>query len=270
MRYLTLVTVALLPMLCLAQKGRNKDLKKPDPERIEREALLRKAEVATTTGYLDTAAAAYSRALWMAYDQETCKALAEVHLLRKDTAQYCKYIPTYGDDHRTEKEFYLAHCVREDSVPLAETGLDPAAFPGAASAKRTWRRGSDETNYTLYDTEGKVLVNVITSPTDTVLGVLDDMPEFPEGEAAMFKFLGANTRYPIPAQDRSIQGVVYVNFIVGKDGAVERVQLLRGVHYSMDEESLRVVRSMPPWKPGTFMGKPVRTSYNLPIRYTLR
>ncbi|MEZ4737873.1 MAG: energy transducer TonB [Flavobacteriales bacterium] len=72
------------------------------------------------------------------------------------------------------------------------------------------------------------------------------------------------------AQDASISGVVYVTFVVGKDGKIGDAKVLRGIGGGCDEEALRVVRSMPAWKPGKQRGKPVTVQYNLPIHFTLR
>ena len=268
MRQLFLFTLALLPALCFAQKGKKTDKKNPD--KVERQALIEKAESAVTAGSLDTAAAAYSKALWMWYDIGLRRKLADVHLLRGDTAKCCEYLPINGDAYRADKSFYEAHCVREDSVPFADTDLDPVTFPDHIRAKRTWYRAPNETWYKLYGPDGKSHLNLKITPTDTVFAVTDEMPAFAEGEPALFKYLGANIRYPDEAMSHNFQGVVYVTFVVGKDGSIQNAKILRGVHYSMDAESLRVVRNMPKWKPGTYNGSPVRTAYNLPIRYTLR
>ena len=72
------------------------------------------------------------------------------------------------------------------------------------------------------------------------------------------------------ATDAGISGVVYVTFVVGKDGKITDVKVLRGIGGGCDEEAIRVVKSMPPWKPGKQRGKAVTVQYNLPIRFTLR
>jgi len=269
MRYLTLCSLALLPLLGLAQRG-NKNAAKQTPVLLNRDSLIGVAEVATSTGYWDLATEAYSKAIWMQDDKGTRLAMANVYLLQGDTAQYCTFVPTSGDDRLAEKLFYQAHCTREDSVSFAATGLDPAAFPRSAAVKTTWYRSGNKTHYKVYDVDAEVQVSLTISATDTVYGDLKDLPEFPEGETALFKFIGAIIRYPNIAQDSAVQGTVYITFVVGKDGAVENVKVLRGIHYSLDEESLRVVSNMPAWKPGMYMGEPVRTSYNLPMRFTLR
>jgi protein TonB len=99
--------------------------------------------------------------------------------------------------------------------------------------------------------------------------VVEQMPQFPGGQEEMVKFLGANLKYPEDAVEAGITGVVYVTFVVEKDGSIAEARVLRGIGGGCDEEAVRVVRSMPKWEPGVQRGVPVRVQYNLPIRYFL-
>ena len=104
---------------------------------------------------------------------------------------------------------------------------------------------------------------------DTVYQVVDQKPEFPGGEKAMFEFLSKNIVYPEKAKEAGIQGRVFVGFVIEKDGSVSEVKIMKGVGGECDEEALRVVKSMPNWKPGKKDGKVVRVSYTLPINFKL-
>ena len=95
------------------------------------------------------------------------------------------------------------------------------------------------------------------------------MPEFPGGEQALFKFLGTNIIYPRIAKEAGIQGIVYIGFIVEKDGSISHIELKRGIGGGCDEEALRVTGIMPNWSPGRQNGMPVRVKFSLPIRFTL-
>lgn len=106
--------------------------------------------------------------------------------------------------------------------------------------------------------------------TDEIFTIVEDMPSFPGGETALFKFLANQIKYPQMAVDAGISGTVYVNFVVDKDGKVKNAKIARGIHAACDKEALRVVNSMPPWKAGKQRGKPVKVSYNLPIKFTLQ
>ncbi len=104
---------------------------------------------------------------------------------------------------------------------------------------------------------------------DSIYTIVETMPEFPGGRAKMMGFLAANISYPQAARDKGVEGRVYVSFVVNEDGSVSDVKVLRGIGGGCDEEAVRVVQSMPNWKPGTQKGKPVRVAYNLPINFKL-
>ena len=101
-----------------------------------------------------------------------------------------------------------------------------------------------------------------------VFQVVEDMPQFPGGDVT--KWLAKNTRYPMIAQENGIQGRVFVQFVIEKDGSISNVKVLRPVDPSLDKEAVRVVSSMPKWKPGKQRGKAVRVSYTVPINFQLQ
>ena len=103
----------------------------------------------------------------------------------------------------------------------------------------------------------------------SVFNLVEKQPEFPGGEQALLDYIGSNVHYPKKARKKNIQGTVYISFIVEKDGKVSTVRVLRGIGGGCDEEAVRVVSSMPAWKPGYQRGKPVRVQFNLPIRFIL-
>ena len=100
--------------------------------------------------------------------------------------------------------------------------------------------------------------------------IVEEMPEFPGGQQALFAYLGSNISYPDEAIRKGVEGVVYVAFTVEKDGSVNDVDIVRGIGAGCDEEVVRLVRSMPAWKPGTQKGTPVSVRYNMPVKFTLR
>jgi len=103
-----------------------------------------------------------------------------------------------------------------------------------------------------------------------VFFIVEDMPEFPGGEMALRAFIANAIKYPVIAQENGIQGKVYVTFVVGKDGSVSNAVIARGVDASLDKEALRVVNTLPKWKPGKQRGKPVNVSYTVPINFVLQ
>ena len=99
--------------------------------------------------------------------------------------------------------------------------------------------------------------------------VVEHMPEFPGGMGALMKFLATHINYPALAKESGIQGRVFINFVVEPNGAIDHVKVLRGIGGGCDQEAVRVVKSMPKWIPGKQRGKPVRVSFNLPVKFTL-
>lgn len=100
-----------------------------------------------------------------------------------------------------------------------------------------------------------------------VFVVVENMPEFPEGNVQ--RWISKHVNYPQLAQENGIQGKVFIQFVIEKDGSISDVKVLRGVDSSLDQEAVRVVKSMPKWKPGMQRKKPVRVSYTLPINFQL-
>lgn len=106
--------------------------------------------------------------------------------------------------------------------------------------------------------------------TNEVFVVVEKQPEFPGGNPAMMKFLGDNIKYPVEAQDKGIQGRIITNFVVEKDGSLSDVKVVRGVDPLLDAEAIRVIQSMPKWKPGTQKGQVVRVRFTLPVVFRLQ
>ena len=104
---------------------------------------------------------------------------------------------------------------------------------------------------------------------DSIYQIVDEMPQYPGGEKVMMEYVAKNVKYPQEAKDKEIQGRVFVSFVVEKDGSVSTVKVLRGIGGGCDEEAVRVVSSMPKWKPGIKDGKPVRVSYMMPLNFKL-
>lgn len=105
---------------------------------------------------------------------------------------------------------------------------------------------------------------------NTVFVAPEFMPEFPGGTAAMMAFLARSLKYPSVDIANGVEGTVYLSFVVNRDGSIVDVNVLRGVNASLDREAIRVIESMPKWKPGSQGGVTVRVSYQVPIRFKLQ
>ena len=128
------------------------------------------------------------------------------------------------------------------------------------------------------DKEIEVIIEPPVEPIDdkevedeVVFVVVETMPEFPGGQQALFKYLSENVKYPVIAQENGIQGRVICQFVVNRDGSIVDVEVVRsGGDPSLDKEAIRVIKSMPNWKPGKQRGKAVRVKYTVPVNFKLQ
>jgi periplasmic protein TonB len=107
-------------------------------------------------------------------------------------------------------------------------------------------------------------------PEATPFVVVEEMPMFPGGDVALLKYIADHTQYPEVAKENNIQGKVIVRFCVTSKGGVSQVSILKGVDPELDKEAIRVVNTLPAFKPGKQGGKPVPVWYMVPITYTLK
>lgn len=125
---------------------------------------------------------------------------------------------------------------------------------------------------------GKVTDSIVTDPgpiitdipiEDNIFTVVQEKPEFPGGDAALFKFIGDNIKYPSEAENNNIQGRVILKFVVNPDGSVDKIELLKGVDPLLDSEAVRVVKTLPRFRPGKQNGIPVHVWFILPVYFRL-
>ncbi len=112
---------------------------------------------------------------------------------------------------------------------------------------------------------------VVEQEKDVPFVLVEQMPKFPGGENAMFKYISDNIVYPKSAQKSGIAGTVYIFFIIDKKGNVTSTEVRRGVPggEELNAEALRVIKEMPQWEPGYQNGKPVSVQLTVPIKFTL-
>ena len=103
-----------------------------------------------------------------------------------------------------------------------------------------------------------------------VFDVVDQMPSFPGGSSSLMKYLSSQIKYPVVAEENGVEGKVVCSFVVGTDGSITDVRVVRSVDPSLDKEAVRVLRSMPKWEPGLKNGKTVRVRYTVPVAFRLR
>ncbi len=178
----------------------------------------------------------------------------------------------------------------EIEIPITEqpeqvSAPPPAAAPSIAETLTIVDDDSDIQESTIISSEetGEAVEIKYQAPTvieeeveeepseQEIFQVVEEMPEYPDGgQAGLLAFLSKNIRYPAIAQENGVQGRVTVQFVVNTDGSIVDATVLRGVDPYLDKEALRVVNSMPKWKPGKQRGKPVRVRYTVPVMFRLQ
>ena len=139
-----------------------------------------------------------------------------------------------------------------------------------ADVEETTIASSEETGEKVEIKYTPVAVEEEVEEEQQIFEVVEEAPEFPGGMGALMKFLGSNIKYPTIAQENGVQGRVIVQFVVNKDGSIVDAKVMRSVDPYLDKEALRVVSSMPKWKPGKQRGKAVRCRYTVPVMFRLQ
>ena len=130
-------------------------------------------------------------------------------------------------------------------------------------------KGNDEANGKDIADLKQVVTQAAPEP-EKVFDMVEQMPTFPGGDAELMKYISKNLRYPAIAQENGIQGRVICQFVVGKDGQVRDVVVVRKLDPSCDKEAVRVLSGMPKWIPGKQNGKAVSVKYTVPIVFRLQ
>ena len=180
----------------------------------------------------------------------------------------------------TDTEFFF-----EEEIDIQQTTQEtpPPPPPPAMQEVEVLNVVEDdvETETIEINTEDDKDVEVVIAPPveapveeeeeEVIFVVVESMPEFPGGQQALFKYLAENVKYPVIAQENGIQGRVICQFVVNRDGSIVDVVAVRSSgEPSLDKEAIRVIQSMPKWKPGKQRGKPVRVKYTVPVNFRLQ
>ena len=152
--------------------------------------------------------------------------------------------------------------------PIAET---LTIVEDDADVEETTIATSEETNQAVEIKYVPVAAEEEEPEEQTIFEVVEQMPEFPNGGmAGLMQYLSKNIKYPTIAQENGTQGRVTVQFVVNRDGSIVDAKVLRGVDPYLDKEAIRVISSMPKWKPGMQRGKAVRVKYTVPVMFRLQ
>ena len=150
---------------------------------------------------------------------------------------------------------------------LAMTGV---LFACSTSPKMEKNQSATPTVSKTASSLRELTVTALRPDSAQVFNVVEKMPEYPGGMNALMNYLATNIHYPEKAKKQEIEGRVFINFVINKDGSVSNVRVLRGISPECDAEAVRVVEGMPKWIPGEQKGQPVRVRFNIPIKFALK
>jgi periplasmic protein TonB len=139
----------------------------------------------------------------------------------------------------------------------------------SAIGSMDYDKGTDDPNAEMPEVMPTEDQQIVEEKVEPFL-VVEQMPDFQGGESELYKYLEKNIKYPAMARESGITGTVYIRFVVNKDGTITNATLLRGIGGGCDEEAIRVVKGMPPWKPGKQNGIPVPVYFTLPVHFILK
>lgn len=163
----------------------------------------------------------------------------------------------------------------EESAESEEDGREEKVTRTSDADTKTERKNADIPDFavtakSLEGHDSETRESKLAKPDDKVYDVVEQMPSFPGGPAALLQYLNNNIRYPKVAEANGIQGRVTVQFVVEKDGSISGVRTMKSVEPSLDREAERLVKSMPKWNPGKQNGSAVRVYYFVPVVFRLQ
>ncbi|MDE7155796.1 MAG: energy transducer TonB [Muribaculaceae bacterium] len=158
-------------------------------------------------------------------------------------------------DEEVVEEIKSQDEIKESTTALGSTNFD---------------QGTDDINVVREYKEEVIVEEKAPVDDNQVFQSVEQMPQFPGGEAALLKWIGDHLRYPTMAAENNIQGRVVVSFVVTKTGKIGEVKILRARDPDLDKEAIRVVKSLPDFIPGKMNGQAVNVWYNLPVNFKLQ
>jgi protein TonB len=159
----------------------------------------------------------------------------------------------------------------DEEVTEDITSKDDVAESTAAAGASTFDQGTDDLNVVREHKDEIIVEEKHEQPVkEEIFTAVEQMPQFPGGEAELLKYIASHIKYPTMAAENNIQGRVVVKFVVQKDGNVGDVVVVRGKDPDLDKEAVRVVKTLPKFIPGKMNGQAVSVWYTLPINFKLQ
>ena len=159
----------------------------------------------------------------------------------------------------------------DEEVTEDITSKDDVAESTAAAGASTFDQGTDDLNVVREHKDEIIVEEKSPEPVkEEIFTAVEQMPQFPGGEAELLKYIASHIKYPTMAAENNIQGRVVVKFVVNKNGKVGDVVVVRGKDPDLDKEAVRVVKTLPDFIPGKMNGQAVSVWYTLPINFKLQ
>ena len=161
--------------------------------------------------------------------------------------------------------------VADNEVKEDITSKDEVQESTAAAGATTFDKGTDDLNVVREHKDEIIVEEKKPEPKkEEIFTAVEQMPQFPGGDAELYKWISSHIKYPTMAAENNIQGRVTVRFVVKEDGSIGRVEVLRGKDPDLDKEAQRVVKTLPKFIPGKMNGRAVQVWYSLPINFKLQ
>ena len=207
--------------------------------------------------------------------------LAEMAAAEEQEEQVEEEIPQAMEEPQAEEALpeEILNTIKDTEIAIAAdnevtediTSKDDVAESTAAAGATTFDKGTDDLNVVREHKDEIIVEEKHPEPVkEEVFTAVEQMPQFPGGDAELLKYIASHIKYPTMAAENNIQGRVVVKFVVGKDGRVGEVVVVRGKDPDLDKEAVRVVKTLPNFIPGKMNGQAVSVWYTLPINFKLQ
>lgn len=207
--------------------------------------------------------------------------LAEMAAAEEQEEQVEEEIPQAMEEPQAEEALpeEILNTIKDTEIAIAAdnevtediTSKDDVAESTAAAGATTFDKGTDDLNVVREHKDEIIVEEKHPEPVkEEVFTAVEQMPQFPGGEAELLKYIASHIKYPTMAAENNIQGRVVVKFVVGKDGRVGEVVVVRGKDPDLDKEAVRVVKTLPNFIPGKMNGQAVSVWYTIPINFKLQ
>lgn len=207
--------------------------------------------------------------------------LADMAAAEEEAPQEEEEIPQAMEEPQAEEALpeEILNTIKDTEIAIAAdeevtediTSKDDVAESTAAAGATTFDQGTDDLNVVREHKDEIIVEEKHEAPVkEEIFNAVEQMPQFPGGEAELLKYISTHIKYPTMAAENNIQGRVVVKFVVQKNGKVGDVIVLRGKDPDLDKEAVRVVKTLPDFIPGKMNGQSVAVWYTLPIQFKLQ